>query len=63
MGNLIIRECKYEDLNQVEYLQQQWAKENGMARSLIYSVTKEMNRIINFYKKHDYKTWYIQMVK
>jgi N-acetylglutamate synthase-like GNAT family acetyltransferase len=39
------------------------AKENGIERSLIYSSTKDMDSIINFYKRHDYKTWYIQMYK
>jgi len=39
------------------------AKENGIDRSLIYSSTKDMDSIIKFYRKHDYKTWYIQMVK
>jgi GNAT superfamily N-acetyltransferase len=39
------------------------AKENGVERSLIYSSTKDMDSIIKFYKRHDYKTWYIQMVK
>lgn len=39
------------------------AKENGAHRSLIYSSTKDMDSIINFYKKHDYKTWYIKMFK
>lgn len=39
------------------------AKENGIERSLIYSSTKDIEGIINFYKKHDYKSWYIQMFK
>lgn len=39
------------------------AKDNGADRSLIYSSTKDMDSIIKFYKKHDYKTWYIQMFK
>jgi GNAT superfamily N-acetyltransferase len=39
------------------------AKEDGINRSLIYSSTKDMDSIIKFYKKHDYKTWYIQMYK
>lgn len=39
------------------------AKENGIERSLIYSSTKDMDNIIKFYRKHDYKTWYIQMFK
>jgi GNAT superfamily N-acetyltransferase len=39
------------------------AKENGIERSLIYSSTKDIDGIIKFYRKHDYKTWYIQMYK
>lgn len=39
------------------------AKEDGIERSIIYSSTKNMDSIIKFYKKHDYKTWYIQMYK
>lgn len=39
------------------------AKENGIERSLIYSSTKDMENIMKFYKKHEYKTWYIQMFK
>lgn len=39
------------------------AKESGIERSLIYSSTKDMDSIIRFYKKHEYKTWCIQMYK
>lgn len=39
------------------------AKGNGIERSLIYSSTKGIDSIIKFYKKHDYKTWCIQMFK
>lgn len=39
------------------------AKEDRIERSLIYSSTKDMNSIIKFYEKHDFKTWYIQMYK
>jgi N-acetylglutamate synthase-like GNAT family acetyltransferase len=39
------------------------AKENGIERSLVYSSTKDMDSIIRFYKKHEYKTWCIQMYK
>jgi GNAT superfamily N-acetyltransferase len=39
------------------------AKENRIERSLIHSSTKDMDSIIKFYKKHNYKTWYIQMYK
>lgn len=39
------------------------AKENGIEKSLVYSATKDMENVIDFYKKHNYKTWYIQMFK
>lgn len=39
------------------------AKENGIEKSLIYSSTKDIDSIVSFYKKHDYKTWYVQMYK
>ncbi|NFF38222.1 GNAT family N-acetyltransferase [Clostridium argentinense] len=39
------------------------AKKNGIERSLIYSSTKDIDSIINFYKKHDYKTWYVKMFR
>ncbi|XMB85928.1 GNAT family N-acetyltransferase [Mycoplasmatota bacterium WC44] len=39
------------------------AKDNGIERSKIYSSTKDMESIIKFYKKHNYKTWYVQMFK
>lgn len=38
-------------------------EDNGVKRSLIYSSTKELEPIIKFYKKHDYKTWSVQMYK
>lgn len=39
------------------------AKANGINRSLIYSATKNIESVMKFYKKHDYKTWYVQMYK
>lgn len=39
------------------------AKENGIERSLVYSSTKETDDIMKFYKKHGFKTWYIQMFR
>jgi GNAT superfamily N-acetyltransferase len=39
------------------------AKDNGIEKSLIYSSTKDMESVMKFYKKHNYKTWYIQMFK
>lgn len=34
----------------------QKAKANGINRSLIYSATKNIESVMKFYKKHDYKT-------
>jgi len=39
------------------------AKKNGVERSMIYSSTKNIEDVLKFYQKHDYKTWYIQMFK
>lgn len=39
------------------------AKNNGVARSMIYSSTKNIDDVMKFYRKHNYKTWYIQMFK
>lgn len=39
------------------------ARKNGIDRSLVYSATKDSDKILNFYKAHGYKTWFIQMFK
>lgn len=39
------------------------ARSEDVKRFLIYSSTKDINRILKFYKKHDFKSWYIQMFK
>lgn len=39
------------------------AKANNIERSLIYSATKDLDSVVNFYKKHEFKTWYVQMFK
>lgn len=39
------------------------AKEDRIERSVIYSSTKDIDGIMKFYKRHDYKTWCIQMFK
>lgn len=39
------------------------ARKNGIERSLVYSSSKDSENIISFYKKHGYKTWYVQMFK
>lgn len=39
------------------------AGQDGIDRSLIYSSTKDLDNVIKFYKKHGFKTWYVQMFK
>jgi len=39
------------------------ASKDGVNRSLVYSATKNSEKIIEFYKKHGYNTWYVQMFK
>ena len=39
------------------------AGKEGVHRSLIYSATKKLDRIMEFYRRHGYKTWYVQMFK
>lgn len=39
------------------------ARKNGIEKSLVYSATKDSEKIINFYKKHGYETWFVQMFK
>lgn len=36
---------------------------NGIEKSLVYSATKDSKKIMNFYKKHGYRTWFVQMFK
>lgn len=39
------------------------AKKNGVEKFSIYSASKDIDGILNFYRKHDFKPWFIQMVK
>ncbi len=39
------------------------AHENGVDRSLVYSSTKDIESVLKFYKKHEYKSWCIQLYK
>lgn len=39
------------------------AEKNGIEKSYVYSATKDLDKVINFYKEHSYKTWCIQMFK
>lgn len=39
------------------------SKNNGVERALIYSATKDMEKIIKFYKNCGFNSWYVQMYK
>lgn len=36
-------------------------KANGIHRFLLYSASKDIDGIINFYRKHGFNSWYVQM--
>lgn len=52
MIDLNIRECRFKDIDIILNLQNEWAKEDINS-----------DRIMEFYKKHGYKTWYVQMFR
>lgn len=35
----------------------------GIERALVYSATKDLDNIVDFYRKHGFKTWYVEMFK
>jgi len=37
------------------------ARENGIQRFFVSTVTKEMDKILNFYRSYDFKVWYVEM--
>ncbi len=41
----------------------QVAEHNGIKRFLVHSATKDIDRILSFYRSHGFETWYIQMFK
>ena len=41
----------------------QTANENGIERSLVYSATKDIDKVMKFYKKHGFKPWFVQMYR
>lgn len=38
-------------------------EEDGVKRALLYSASHDLEGVIKFYKKHKFKTWYVQMYK
>lgn len=39
------------------------ASKQGIERAMVYSASKDMDNIIAFYRKHGFKSWYIEMFK
>jgi hypothetical protein len=39
------------------------AEQNGIRRILVATVSKDMNKVFNFYQGHGFKPWYVQMFK
>lgn len=39
------------------------AEGNGITRSVVYSATKQWQKIIGFYEKHGFKKWFVQMYR
>ena len=39
------------------------ASSNGMKDFMVYSAKKELLRIINFYHKHKFKSWYVMLYR
>jgi len=37
------------------------AKQNGIQRFFVSTVTKDMDKILNFYQGHGFKLWYVEM--
>jgi ribosomal protein S18 acetylase RimI-like enzyme len=41
----------------------QTAEGNGITRSIVYSASKQWQKIIGFYEKHGFKMWFVQMYR
>jgi ribosomal protein S18 acetylase RimI-like enzyme len=39
------------------------AKDQGVAYALVYSAAKDIHSILRFYKRHDFRSWYVQMFR
>ena len=39
------------------------ATQNGIQRFLVATVSKDMERVLNFYRRYGFKPWYVQLVK
>jgi len=41
----------------------QTAESNGITRSIVYSATKQWQKIVGFYEKHGFQMWFVQMYR
>jgi GNAT superfamily N-acetyltransferase len=41
----------------------QTAEDNGITRSIVYSASKQWQKIVGFYEKHGFKMWFVQMYR
>jgi len=39
------------------------ARENGIERFVVSTVTKDMDRILRFYRSHGFKPWFVELFK
>lgn len=39
------------------------AAASGVTRSLVYSATREWQRIVSFYERHGFKMWFVEMYR
>ncbi|WP_369125268.1 GNAT family N-acetyltransferase [Alicyclobacillus fastidiosus] len=39
------------------------ARSHGITRSVVYSASKQWDKIVGFYEKHGFKMWFVQMYK
>jgi len=41
----------------------QTAEDNGVTRSIVYSASKQWQKIVGFYEKHGFTMWFVQMYR
>jgi ribosomal protein S18 acetylase RimI-like enzyme len=41
----------------------QTAESNGVTRSIVYSASKQWQKIVGFFEKHGFKMWFVQMYR
>jgi ribosomal protein S18 acetylase RimI-like enzyme len=39
------------------------ARQRGVAYALLYSAAKDIHGVLNFYERHQFRSWYIQMFR